>query len=380
MHICFITGEYPKPGYPHGGIGTFVKTLGTALANQGHHVSILVITRGNITEYEQEGSIIIYRIAQFRLRGMSWLINGYKLNRVIRQINLVSPIDVIEAPEAGLAFIKKLKTVRYIVRLHGGHYFFSEAEKRGINRWKAFQERLSLKKADIIVGVGHYVMQHTADYIDFKNKQGPVIYNPINLDKFYEADPGKAVHGCIFFSGTLIEKKGIRQLINALPLIKKEISAAHLVIAGRDSKLPDGSSYVDWLKQGVSDQILESIKFLGPVANDEIPGLIEKAEVCVFPSHMETFGIAAAEAMAMAKPVVFTKLGPGPEVIRHGITGLLCDPYNPQDIADKVLEILKNPNFGISLGLAARQDVAERFSITTLLKQNILLYKSVLKN
>jgi glycosyltransferase involved in cell wall biosynthesis len=377
MHICFITHEYPKPGFAHGGIGTFVRTMGTALVEAGHNVSVVGAWDGSFDICENDNGVNIYRVASLRIKGITWLLTARKINRQIDIINKKEPIDIVEASEPGLAFIKKSKGIKYIIRLHGGHYFFAEAERRGINRWKGFQERRSFRKADMVVGVGKYVMEHTGKLIDFSKKCGPVIYNPIDVSRFYQADPHKTVPGRILFIGTVTEKKGIRQLTEAMPAIREAVPGATLYVAGRDRLLADGRSYIDYLKQFIPEEIKSSIIFAGPVSYNEIPQLIEQAEVCVFPSHMETFGLVAIEAMCMGKPVVFTRKGPGPEIITDGITGLLCDPTDPSDIAEKTIRILKNRDLGLALGKNARDEVLLRFSSETLIKQNVHFYNEL---
>ena len=380
MHICFLTNEYPQPGYPHGGIGSFIKTLGEALVLHGLDVSVVDIGHRDFNEHENDHGIEIYRIASAKSKRVTWYLNSRKINKQIDCINSIRPINVIEASEMGLAFIKKRDNIKYVIRLHGGHHFFAEAENRGINWEKGLKEKRSIGKADIIIGVSNYVQHQTTKYIDLKRRIGPVIYNPVDVEKFYEADPGKIIKGRIFFAGTVCEKKGIRQLLQAMPHIIQERPDAHLHIAGHDGKLYDGRSFTEYLRRSIPAEILCNITFLGSVQNNDIPGLIEQAEVCVFPSHMETFGLAAIEAMSMGKPVVFTIKGPGPEVIKDGVTGLLCNPLDPQDIADKTLKILKNFEYGIILGEAARREVIERFSIKKLAEQNIEFYRILLES
>ena len=117
--------------------------------------------------------------------------------------------------------------------------------------------------------------------------------------------------------------------------------------------------------------------FHGAVSFTEIPNVYAKAAVCVFPSHMETLGLVAPEAMAMEKPVIFTKLGPGPEVIVDGETGLLCNPQEPTEIASKIIQVLENPDFAYQLGKKAKISVLEQFEITKLVMQNIAYYRKI---
>lgn len=379
MHVCFITNEYPKSGYPHGGIGSFVKTISANLTAKSIFVSVVGINYTQKFEVENDNGVTIYRLPQKKVKFFTWFLNKHQINKIIKEIHYINKIDIIETFELGLAFIDKIKGIKYIIRLHGGHHFFAEAENRGINLWKGFQEKISFRKADKIIGVSNYVLDATTKYIKFDNKRGQSIYNPVDLRRFYSADPQKEIRGRIFFAGSLCEKKGIRQLIMALPLIRREIPEAHLIIAGRDWKFPDGSSYTAWLQQFIDVSDRESITFLGPLEHDKIPGLIESSEVCVYPSIMESFGIAWLEVLSMGKALVSSKLGPGPEIIIDGVTGLLCNPLDPKDIAEKTLQILKNQALKFKLGIAAREDVAERFSVEKLVEQNIEFYRSLIK-
>jgi glycosyltransferase involved in cell wall biosynthesis len=94
--------------------------------------------------------------------------------------------------------------------------------------------------------------------------------------------------------------------------------------------------------------------------------------------YVGTLGLVAPEAMAMEKAVVFTNKGPGPEVIKDKETGLLCNPHHPEDIAEKIIEMLQNPEKAWDMGKAARKDVLERFDLSAILKQNEVFYKKII--
>jgi glycosyltransferase involved in cell wall biosynthesis len=279
----------------------------------------------------------------------------------------------------GFAFIKKIKDIKYIIRLHGGHHFFAEAENRKINPWKGFQEKHSFKKSDAFIAVSNYVKTHTEKYLSYNNKPIAYINNPINI-LLFKPFPGQEVARRIVFVGTVCEKKGIRQLIQAFPLIKKQFPEATLEIYGRDWFYPNGNSYMEMLKEKELPQLGEvskDIHFHGPIAYDKIPSKYAQAEVCVFPSHIETQGLVAPEAMAMEKAVVFSKLGPGPETILNYETGLLCDPHIPIDIADKILWFFLNQEKKEAIEKKARVFVLKKYGLDNIVNQNILFYESL---
>ena len=120
------------------------------------------------------------------------------------------------------------------------------------------------------------------------------------------------------------------------------------------------------------------MNFKGAVPRDELDGHYAAAAVCVFPSHMETQGLVSLEAMLLEKAVVFSKYGPGPETIQHGVDGLLCDVYQPEDIAAQILRILENPDEAEAMGRRARRTVMERCDLAKVTAQNIAFYRSLM--
>jgi glycosyltransferase involved in cell wall biosynthesis len=378
MHIIYLTSEYPQPNIPHGGVGTFVQTIARKLVRSGIDVSVVGINHNeNYEEYVEEG-VWIYRLVPHKLIGIKGILNYLAINRKIAEIHQNKTVTIVEGSEMSFAFIKKIPSIKYIIRLHGGHHFFAESENRGVNWWKAFQEKRSFGNADKIIGVSQYVIDHTSKYIDFEAKKAGVIFNPANLSRFYEADTTKIVNGRIFFAGTICEKKGIRQLILAMPQIKKSFPEAHLVIAGREWFYPKTKkSYTDFLKTFITEDIRDSIQFLGSIENSQIPIEIEKAEICCYPSHMEAMPLAWIEVMSMGKTFVTSNLGPGKELIQEEITGLLCNPLSPEEIANKIEYAFENKEKAQIIANNGRKYALENFALEKIIRQNIDFYNNI---
>jgi glycosyltransferase involved in cell wall biosynthesis len=378
MHLVFLTNEYPLKGVIHGGVGTFLKLLCPELVSRGHQVTILGLGQKQDKQIVvEEGVRVITIPAGKKLKPKAWF-NFKRINQELRYIHNDSKIDIIEGPEMSFAFIKKIPNVIHLIRMNGGHHFFAEAEKRKVNLWKAFLEKRSFSKADAICGVSRYVMDHTKKYIDFSSKEGPVIFNPANFRNFNEADPAKAVPGRLFFAGTVCEKKGIRQLIEAFHIVHSKHPNVELFIAGRDWKFPNGNSYTNKIKEIISKDLLSSIHFLGPLPNEAIPSWIESSDICVYPSHMEAMPLAWIEVMSMGKPFVATKIGPAYELVDDGNSGLLADPLDSGQLAEKIMQILENKDLKSFLGSNARKKVLKEFSLETIADQSIQYYQKLI--
>jgi glycosyltransferase involved in cell wall biosynthesis len=378
MHIVYITSEYPQANIPHGGVGTFVQTIARELVKQNISVSVVGINNSNEDKQFEDQGVFIYLLPKSKLRVVGGLINYHSINKKLRDIHKNKLVSVVESTELSLAFIHKLPEVKYLIRLHGGHHFFAESENRGVNWWKGFQEKRSFRNADAFVAVSKFVKDHTEKYLSYQNKKIQIIFYPINFELFkpklnIDEDSFKIV-----FAGTICEKKGVKQLIEAFINVKNKYPKLTLELYGRDWKFKNGNSYIEFIKSTFSKEDLNGISFLGSIEHKDLPLKFQKATICVFPSHMETLGLVAPEAMAMEKAVVFTEKGPGREVIDHNISGLLCDPLNPTDIAKQILFLLDNNESRISLGINARKKALKMFSSELIIQENIEFYKSII--
>lgn len=377
MHLCYLTNEYPRPGQAHGGIGSFLKVICPALVAAGHQVTVINGTSGEREMVVRDGVRIIYTPFSTK-RGIAWYHNYSAVDKEIETLHEENPIDVVEGSELSFAFIKKRKSIAYVIRLHGGHHFFAEGEKRSVNAWKGYQEKRSFKKADGFIGVSRYVVEHTSKFLKIDPRPVRVIMYPISLEVFSGADFTQSEPYRLVFAGTIIEKKGIRQLCQAMAQVVEKFPLAKLHVYGRDWKDKSGNSYLEKLKESLNPELLKSIVFHGPVEQKDLPGIYAKAHLCVFPSHIETLGLVAPEAMAMQRAVLYTNLGPGPEVIEHGKSGWLCNPHDPSDIAAKIIQVFSDESEMKKRAIAGKDKVNIQFNINEILIQNLEFYSEII--
>ncbi len=379
MHICYVTGEYPIKNLSHGGVGTFTRSIGYKLVENGISVSVIRIAPVQKTELIIDNGVNVYLIPEVKKIPFKFIWNSFKINKKIKEIHIKNPISIIETPELGLAFLKKIKGIKYCIRMHGGHHFFAKAENRTREWKKVWQEKHSFKKADSIIAVSQYVADATKELMNLDSREIEIIHNPIDTARFYQSDSSKIEKHTVFFGGTIIEKKGIRQLVQSLEYLVDDFPDIKLIIAGRDATIPGTNQlYRPILDAVISKKIKPHIEFLGIISNFDMPIYIEKSHLCCYPSHMEAMPIAWLEVLAMGKVFIGSNLGPGPEVIKDKETGFLVDPFDPKEIASKIKYIFENDSESIKIGTNAREMVGRDFDINTLILKNIKFYKSIL--
>jgi glycosyltransferase involved in cell wall biosynthesis len=282
---------------------------------------------------------------------------------------------VIEGQENSLAMLPRRFVAPKTIRMHGGHHFFSVTLGKQPKAWRGWIERRSFGRSDFRCGVSRFVVMKTCTLLAMSAEGIEVIPNPVDAALFAPR-PEVVAGAVVLFVGTVCEKKGVRQLMLAIPQILDAVPQAELWVVGPDS--PDestGGSYTESMRRLLPPRAAPRVTFTGPLENARLPEMMAKAAVCVYPSHMEALPIAFLEAMAMGKPVVASGAGPGPEVVEDGVSGLLCDPHDPASIATQVTRLLTDPDLARRLGERAHREVGTRFSLDVLVDRNLSWYQ-----
>ncbi len=368
MHVLFICGEYPP--YVHGGVGSFDQTLARELVRIGHTASVVGLYSGidrDVVEDDQGVHVVRLPISESSVSQLGSARAQRLLWRVVRGLDP----DVIEGTELSLWSRPGGVSGPCVIRLHGGHHFFSHAAGRAPRRLRALTERRSFAKADAFVGVSQYVVDETRRYLRFHGKPTAVIPNAIDVDRFTAVD-AEYEHDLVFFVGTLCLKKGVEELLDAFALVLRDHPDLRLVIAGRDSiDSRTGRSFREGLEAEMDPLVAARVEFLGAQPNAVVADYLARARLTVLPSHMETFGIVWAEAMVSGAALVASRTGPGPEVVQDGRTGLLADPFDPTSIAGAMRRLLDDAALSARLRSEAATWARSRYSISRLVHDNV---------
>lgn len=176
----------------------------------------------------------------------------------------------------------------------------------------------------------------------------------------------------IFSVGRIVYEKGYQVLIGAMPQILAEFPDARLVLAGKGPLL-------DQLQHLAQDMgVGNHVHFAGFISDTERDMLYSVADVAVFPSLYEPFGIVALEAIALNCPVIVSQVGGLAEVIEHGRTGTMIFPDNVDSAAWGVLHVLRNPELAASCAANATLMLEEKYSWSRIAQQTQHVYRQIL--
>ena len=201
-----------------------------------------------------------------------------------------------------------------------------------------------------------------------------VVPNGIDLATLKDVK-GKAVkHPSILYVGRLTKRKGVDVLLKAFSIVRKEISNAMLYLIGSGEQENELKSLAEELK------IEASVKFLGYIPEKEKYSYYKSVDLCVVPSiDFDYFPIVSLEAMAFRKPVVASHVGGIPFVVENGKTGLLAEPGNSKDLADKIIMLLKDKELREQMGRRGYER-AKKFTWDKVAEQTINVYREVMKS
>jgi glycosyltransferase involved in cell wall biosynthesis len=375
MKLCFVCSEYPPVS--HGGVGTMMQNLGRELVSRGHEVTMVGLYRQSApVAIERDHGVQVYRLRMPKPR-FGWVWARYKLYRTISNWVRQQRADLVEAPdyEGWTAYWPSLP-VPVIVRLHGAYSYFAREMGTPIHAPAFRLERAGLNRADFYCSTSAYTARKTQELFGLKRGPSAILYCPANLP---EVDSGAVREANrVVFTGTLTPKKGIVQLIEAWPTVRRSCPDAQLHVFGRDGKTTDGQSMTAYLRQRLNGDS-QSVHFHGFTSHEGIASELQRAAVAIFPSYAEAFAIAPIEAMACGCATVYSTRGSGPELIESGRNGVLVDPGRPDEIAAAIAGLLRNPALARHLGDEGRARVKDAFSIARFTSANEEFYETCVR-
>ncbi|MBW1815535.1 MAG: glycosyltransferase family 4 protein [Deltaproteobacteria bacterium] len=218
---------------------------------------------------------------------------------------------------------------------------------------QTFLDRV-LGAADWVVACSRSILSRVWEIAPDVRKKSSVIYNGV-IEPDIAATPLPWDPPRLLCLGRLVNEKGFDVAIRAFAGLVEEFPALRLIIAG------DGPERDGLQKLAAGLGIAARVEFKGFIHPEKVPMVLNSATAFVMPSRREAFGMAAAEAAMMRRPVLASRVGGLPEVVSHGETGLLAPVDDVNGFREAMADLLKNPQKAEQMGREGRRLVRQRF-------------------
>jgi len=174
------------------------------------------------------------------------------------------------------------------------------------------------------------------------------------------------------YLGRLVFYKNVEVILRAWSIIIKEVQDAKLIIAGDG---PHKSALQELVKKL---DIKDSVIFTGYVTPDQKKKLLCESNALLFPSMIEGFGLVMLESWQQNRPVLASNIPPMSDIIQHEKTGLVIDTHDEKKWAEKIIQLIKNPNISDEMGKAGNRVLKIKYNQELFYENLIKMYSDVL--
>ncbi len=387
MKILMLTWEYPPRIV--GGISRVVHDLSHRLIKDGHDVTVVTYRDGNTPYFEDDKGVKVYRVDNYMIHPnnfIDWImqLNFNMVAKATEIINKQGKFDVIHAHDWLVTYaaktLKQSFNIPIVATIHatenGRNSGIHDDTQRYINdsEWL-----LTYESTEVIVN-SNFMKSDLQRIFGLPYEKINVIPNGINLNNFtgierdydfrrqYAMDNEKI----ILYVGRLVYEKGVQYLIGAMPKILNNYHDSKLVICGR-------GGMIDELRQEVHNLGIDNkVYFAGYCDSKKVQKMYKCADVAVFPSTYEPFGIVALEAMLAGIPTVVSDVGGLNEIVRHGETGMKSYAGNSNSIADSVLSLLFDPKLCDNVSKNAVKEIKELYNWNKIAQDTHYVYEQAI--
>ena len=372
MKILMLTWEYP-PRIVRGR-ARVVHDLSKRLIKDGHEVTVVTYRdSADVPEYENDKGVNVYRVDNYMIHPnnfIDWImqLNFNMLSKATEIINKEGGFDVIHAHDWLVTYAAKSLKNAYDIPIVATIHATEAGRNSGIHdetqRYINDTEWLLTYEATEVIVNSNYMKNEIQRLFGLPFDKINVIPNGINLSNFtgierdydfrrqYAMDNEKI----ILYVGRLVYEKGVQHLIAAMPKILSNYNDAKLIIAGRGGMMDELRAEASNL--GLNDKIY----FTGYLNSKQVQKMYKCADVAVFPSTYEPFGIVALEAMLAGVPTVVSDVGGLDEIVTHGVDGMKSYAGNANSIADSVTALLYDHQLATNVSKKAKQKVKDQFN------------------
>lgn len=398
MRILALAWEFPPRII--GGISRHVAELYPEVVKRGHEVHLITVAVENEPLETVINGIYVHRIDveknhDFFQWVMQMNVNMLRFARDFLSQHPHASIDLIHAhdwlvEEVAIALTNEFH-LPLVTTIHATEYGRCNGIHNDTQRYIHQREIRLTQFSQRVIVCSEYMRGELQRALDCPPTKTDVVYNGLSVERWKNITDAhqlncdrialheqyaKPEESIIYYVGRITYEKGIYVLLNAMPKVIAAMNdKVRLVIIGT------GDTYSILLQRQAWDLgIYHKVLFTGFMADAEFWKFQTIANCAVFPSLYEPFGIVALESFAAKIPLVVSNTGGLPEVVHHGVTGVVTQVNDTNSLAQGIIQILQNHEYAQTLVNNAQLELKERFAWDQLAVQTEAVFFKVLEN
>ena len=387
VRVLMLSVEYPP--LVVGGIAAHVDGLSRALARGGHEVVVL-----SLQHPDEPDDTVVDGVRVLRADvGLPWLPDEALVARTASAnhhlVQLTARLgdwrpEVVHAHDWLVAWagdtLKALFGVPLVATIHatergrhGGHLPPGlPGEINSVEWWLTYQAR-------VIIACSRFMVREVVDGFELPSSKVHLVPNGIDIGQWAQRvlEPARASGDgdgpLVVAWGRIQYEKGFQVLVRAIGELRHRVPGIRCVIAGRGTYLPELQTQIDM--EGVSD----IVQLAGFVPDADLRALLREAACVVIPSLYEPFGIVALEGMAAGAPTIVARTGGLAEIVEGTGAGVLFEPGNHHELADRIAEVVSDPVDATGLAVAADALLRSTYTWDAIAQTTLDVYLAALR-
>jgi glycosyltransferase involved in cell wall biosynthesis len=330
MDVCLLSKMYPPVV---GGSGAYAYEIANALGAQGHNVDVYTQASTGESDTDIHENVTVQRVTEARRYLVTFETLFYSLrSRLGIDLDAYDVIHGTLMPASTIALVDRLTFDTPIVLTSHSvalkEVFAHSAEKPAdyllkyaFHPMNVVMDNVAARRADAIIAISETMERQLTDRYRLPADRVTTISHGVDTDRYRPRDDQHSAVSegrlTLLFVGRLITRKGVDLAIEALA--ETDAREVELLVAGT-------GRLEEELQQLASDLgVADRVEFLGYVPDDALPALYSSADVTLFTSNYEGFGLVWLESLAAGTPVIGTQVGGIPDVVDDGTSGYVVD-------------------------------------------------------
>jgi len=367
-------------GLAHGGAGQHILSLAAGCDPRRFDSTVAMADNSPMRPQFERAGVRVLPLAMDHFGGLRKNIRAYRqLAKILRSEHF----DLVQTHTSVAGALGRVaaRTHTQAPVVHMLHAFASHAHRSRLTRRVGLLiERRLDRWTDWYIAGSRAMVQRGVSQKIFTADKVVLISNGIDLARFstpagddLHLDDTVSINGhagvTVGFLGRLEKQKGVAYLIRAAAIVRKQNRNVRFLIAG------EGALRTQLERLASQLAVADTVEFVG--WKHDIARFLKQIDIMAMPSLWEAFGLSAAEAMALERPVIASHIEGLPEVVEAGCTGLLVPPADPEALARAILELAADPARRRMMGQMGRARVEELFTVDRMIRRHEEFYERV---